>query len=327
MDTFDYVIGIDVAQASLSFSVYDGESHSIEEIVYEHRKVIDRLIDPYEGDRVLYVCESTGVYHQRLVRWIEAAGRSIEVVNPFVIRKYAEMRMQRAKTDAVDARLIAEYGKGIPHPVKRVSRTQEEIEIDQTVRLLEDLHDHATRVNNQLHALKHQAYPAKDIVSLYHEIRNMLQEKIEQAQKRLKTLMQEHFTQEYRLLQTIPGIGVMSSAVVIGLYGRFQTFGTAKQASAYAGLCPSPYQSGTSVKGRGSLSRRGHRLIRHIFYMAALSASRYNPYARAQYERLIAHGKSKKQALIAVANKLLRQAFAVIKSRKPFDPHYLEKRT
>jgi transposase len=83
-------------------------------------------------------------------------------------------------------------------------------------------------------------------------------------------------------------------------------------------LTPSPVESGSSVRGKGSIKKRGNPYVRQVFYMCALSAVRSNPYCKDLYERLLERGKSKTEALVAVAHKLLRQCYGVLKSRTPF---------
>jgi len=113
------------------------------------------------------------------------------------------------------------------------------------------------------------------------------------------------------------------ASLIISTFNGFKDFQTAKQACSFAGICPSPYQSGTSVKGKGSISKRGSPFARKILYMGALSATKYNPLIKKQYQRLLENGKCKMIAIIAAANKLLRQTFGVLKSKKAYDESYI----
>lgn len=135
--------------------------------------------------------------------------------------------------------------------------------------------------------------------------------------------MEKDFQQEYALLNSIPGIGFKVSAMIIAVFNGFKDFHSAKQACSFAGIAPSPYESGSSVKGRGSISKQGNTFARKMLYMGALVATIHNPLIRQQYQRLVESGKSKMVAIIAAANKLLRQAFGVLKSGKPFDANYV----
>jgi len=114
----------------------------------------------------------------------------------------------------------------------------------------------------------------------------------------------------------------MSSAMIISLFDSFEHFENAKQASSFIGITPVPYESGTSVKRKGSISKQGNTLARKLLYRTSLSGVQSNALFKPPYERLLEKGKSKKQALIAVAHKLLRIAFGVLKNNRPFCVDY-----
>ncbi len=272
---------------------------------------------------MLFICENTGVYHLRLVVQLYSQGFKVSVVNPFIIKKYAEMKLMRAKTDSVDARLIASYGAYEIDIKLFIPKDRVVIHIDNLLKIMDDLHIQKTVVNNQLQALKHQVEASNKVLSSYKKHIIFIDKELESLEKELEDMIKEHFKDEYKLLNTIPGIGLISSGVIIGIYNSFATFDNAKQACAFAGICPSPYQSGSSVHGKGTISKRGNSFARKTLYMASLSAIQYNPFIKAQYERLLENGKSKKQALIAAANKILRQAFGVLKSKKAFDRNFM----
>ena len=101
------------------------------------------------------------------------------------------------------------------------------------------------------------------------------------------------FKDEYKLLTSIPGVGIKVASLIISTFNSFQDFQTAKQACSFAGISPSPYQSGTSVKGKGRISKRGSSFARKILYMGALSATKYNLLIKQQYQRLLENGKCK----------------------------------
>jgi transposase len=135
-------------------------------------------------------------------------------------------------------------------------------------------------------------------------------------------LSKKNYQEEYKLLKSIPGISDRTIGMIISVYGRFERFESVKEISSFIGINPSPYESGASVKKSGSIKKMGSPYARKILYMAALSAIRFNKYCRELYERLVSKGKAKKLALVAVAHKLLRQAYGVLKSRRPFDENF-----
>lgn len=122
------------------------------------------------------------------------------------------------------------------------------------------------------------------------------------------------------LLETIPGIGPGTSAMIIAEFGDVSRFHDAGNMASFCGLTPRQRQSGTSVRGRSMLSKTGSARIRHALYMPALSAIRYNPVIRAFRARLLANGKHKMIIVGAVMRKLVYLAYGVLKSGRPFDP-------
>ena len=125
------------------------------------------------------------------------------------------------------------------------------------------------------------------------------------------------------LLTSIKGIGVTLAAALIMTTGGFTYFGNAKQLTRYLGLSPTCQQSGTSVNFKGHINRNGDSTLRSQLYVAAFSSLRCNAECRACYDRLRSNGKPGKVAVIAVANKLVRQAFAVVKQEKPYVDGYV----
>ena len=123
-------------------------------------------------------------------------------------------------------------------------------------------------------------------------------------------------------MTSIKGISDRTAWSILAYLGDYRWFDNAKEVSSYAGLNPRIEDSGTSVH-RSRVSKMGSRRLRKALYMPALSAARFNPVLEAFYQKLIAKGKPKKVALIAVMRKLLVIAYGVLKSGKAFDPHYL----
>jgi len=325
MQNFQTVIGIDVAKDSLSISIFNGKIHQIKEFNYSKKEIRKELITPFKKLKksVVFVMESTGIYHTRLAYWLSAEGFNISVINPLIIKRYGQMHLMRIKTDKADAKMIAEYGYEYQHKISFfIPKDESQIAIDNLIKAVDDLQNQKTIANNQYLALKKQANYSNDALNSYKRHLKFLKDEIKRLEIALKLLLEKEFQQEYELLNSIPGIGLKVSSMIIAIFNGFKNFSSAKQACNFAGIAPSPYESGTSVKGRGSISKRGNTFARKMLFMGALTATIYNPMIREQYQRLLANGKCKMVAMIAAANKLLRQAFGVLKSGKPFDTNY-----
>ncbi|MFN3481232.1 MAG: IS110 family transposase, partial [Thermodesulfovibrionales bacterium] len=270
---------------------------------------------------VLVVMEATGVYHLRLACGLYEMGYAVAVVNPFVIKKYAEMKLKRVKTDPVDSRLIAEYARDNAEGIRLFKAKQGVLyEIEVKIRILDDLLKSLKAFENQRHAISY--YPVKEeITRPYDEIIGHIKQQIKAIEGELEELIERNFKRQYKLLMSIPGVGKKLAWVVVGVLKGFEDFESARQVSSYIGICPEPWESGKVVK-RGKLSRKGSGFIRRILYLCAWSASRFNRDCKELYERLLMKGKSKKVAIVAVANKLIRQAFGVLRNNRQYVPSF-----
>jgi len=326
MKSFKTVVGIDVAKDTLAISIFDGKTHQIKEFKYLKKEIKQELINPFKKvkESVIFVMESTGIYHTRLAYWLMGEGLNISVVNPLIIKRYAQMHLMRIKTDSADAKLIAEYGYEYQHKISLFrTKGESQIAVDNIIKAIDDLLLQRTMSNNQYLALKKQANYSKEALISYKRHSKFIKDEIKRLEKGLTLLLEKEFQHEHELLNSIPGIGLKVSAMIIAVFNGFENFDSAKQACSFVGIAPSPYESGTSVKGRGSISKRGNSFARKILYMGALVATVHNPLIRQQYQRLVESGKSKMVAMVAAANKLLRQAFGVLKSGKPFNANYV----
>ena len=327
MKIFHTIVGIDIAKESLSVSFFDGKTHRVIECSYTKKEIKKELIIPFKNSKenVVFVMESTGVYHTRLAYQLVSEGFYVSVVNPLVIKRYGQMKLLRVKTDSADARLIARYGYEFQHQLSYFqTKTDVQIAVDNLIKAIDDLQTQKTMTNNQYQALKKQSNHSKEALKSYQRHLQFIAKEIARLEEELKALLETSFKTEYQLLRSIPGIGLKVSAMMIAVFHQFEHFQSAKQACSFLGIAPSPYQSGSSVQGRGSISKQGNPFARQILYMGALVATVHNPLIKQQYHRLLENGKSKMVAMIAAANKLLRQAFGVLKSGKPFDIEHVK---
>ena len=130
----------------------------------------------------------------------------------------------------------------------------------------------------------------------------------------MERLIKEYNQQMYSNIRSIPGVGKKTALLLIASTNGFKSFENQRQLSAFFGLAPTERTSGTSIRGRSRINKAGNPKIRNYLFLCSFTASQCNPQCRALYDRLVAKGKSKKLALIAVANKLLKQALAIAKS-------------
>lgn len=268
-------------------------------LFYESLPQVDRVI----------IMEATGTYYLKLAYFLHEKGEKVAIVNPLKIRRFAQMRFERIKTDKADARIIASYGQS--EEVKLWEPLEEHIiDIRQICSVIERLVKDRTAWYNKKEALEND--PHHSLVALG-EIKGMIEyitQRLNDLEEKLDQLIGEHFVEENKIIRSIPGIGPKTAIMLLALTNGFTRFDTYKQFVAYVGLSPRIHDSGT-VKGKVHICKIGMGRARQLLYMAARAASKYNDACRMLYQRLLEKGKAKKLALIAVANKLIKQAFAL----------------
>lgn len=320
------VIGIDISKnfVDVAFLEPDGKcvvrhfNSNNTDTAFEILQKVDKSITELK-----VVMESTGTYGLQLAHAFYDLGCEIYVVNALPIRRFAQMKMSRAKTDTLDARIIAEYGQ-TQELRPWIPRSKEREELRQIVKALEDLQKITTTVRNRLEALSQNPIQSSSVREKLEELMHVYKTQIKELQSEADQLAEKANKETYDLLRSIPGVGPILTNTLIAQFGSFEEHEGVKSVVASVGLNPAPYMSGTSVRGRSPISKRGHGYIRRVLYMAALSAKKNNPQCAALYERMLERHPSKKRALIGVAHKLLRQAYGVVKNKTPYEPNFLE---
>lgn len=271
----------------------------------------------------LLVMEATGAYWQGLATALHTAGWSVSVVSPASVRSFAHARLRRAKTDAVDAAVIADFGQRMT-PDRWTPPPAEVEALRLLLRQRDDLVALRTQTRNRQHALAQlPALPAPLQTPLAAVLR-VVEEQIAALDAAIKQQVAASVTlaTEIARLTTITGVGVLTAAVVLTETRPLRGSATPEEVVAFAGLDPAPKRSGTSVRGAEHISKTGNARVRQAVYMAAVTAARCNPVFQPFYARLLARGKGKKVALVAVARKLLVLMVTLLIHERDFDPHW-----
>jgi transposase len=268
-----------------------------------------------------YVLEATGVYHVRLALALHAAGRQVSVVNPLVIKRFAQMQLSRVKSDKADAALIRQYG--VQHVLQPWSPTPPEVlELRQAHSWLDDLIRERTRLVNRQHAASVLARPSAFVTAQMAAQVRHLDQQIADCERHLEVLVKKSFPEVYARLLGIPAIGPKTAIGLIIATDGFRRFEGVKALCAYVGLSPTTFRSGTSVQGRGGIAKLGQARLRQLLYLCSWTAKTCNPACKALYTRLRALGKPPKVINVAIAHKLLRQAFAVATKNTPYSERF-----
>lgn len=174
-------------------------------------------------------------------------------------------------------------------------------------------------LKNKLHGEAVLGNPSKVVVGSLKRSLKHVQKEMETLENKLLILVKGAHQEVLTPLKSIPGIGSKTALMLVFLTDGFERFTSGGELCNYAGLTPIIRQSGSSVKGRPRISKIGNQKLRNLLFMCSFTACKYNKACREIYERIVAKGKSKKLALIAVCNKLLKQAFAIAKSGLLYD--------
>lgn len=269
-------------------------------------------------DQPHVVMEASGPYYLPLACWLHEQGIRVSVVNPLVIRRYGQMKLSRVKTDAKDAALIASYG--VDQQPKVWSPPSEGRQaLSQLMSLREGLLRQQSILKGQQEAFGQSRQADSLVGELLEDQQNRIREGLARIDRRLEQLVVEHYNEHMKALLTIPGIGKRTAILLLCITDGFSRFSDSRKLASYVGICPRIWESGSSIKGRGSICKLGCPQLRKLLYMCSWTAKTCNPGCRQMYQRLKTKGKAEKVIKVAIAHKLLRQAFTVGIKCEPFN--------
>ncbi|WP_434979137.1 IS110 family transposase [Daejeonia sp. YH14] len=312
MDKNSKITGIDISKSS--FDAYsETEGHQKFENTPSGFK---KLLKKY-GTDTHYVMESTGCYHLLLALYLSGEGVLVSVENPLKIKRYIQMQLMKVKTDKADARMICRYGMSQELKLWKAPDALHR-EGESLFSLLQFYKKQRTSLKNKLHREKALGIPSISVEKSLKSVLQTYNKTISGLEKELEKLVNTLYREELALLRSIPGIGPKTSILLVMLTDGMRNFESSGQLCSYAGLTPVIRESGKSVRSRPRISKMGNGTLRRHLFMCAFNAMKYNSGCKSIYDRLTGKGKSGKVGLIAVCNKLLKQSFGILKSRKPY---------
>lgn len=267
------------------------------------------------------VMEATGYYHCKLAYYLIEKGIKISVENPLVIKRFIQMKLSKVKTDRSDAKMICLYAQNTQPKLWR-GQTKNQQECLQMMSLLETYVKQSTALKNKIHGEKVLGEPSTFVVRSLQKSLRAIHREIKMLEEKLESLIKSEHRELLSLIESIPGIGRKTAISLIVLTDGFNRFSNSSELCSFAGITPTIRVSGSSIRGQARISKVGNRKLRNLLFLCSFTASQYNRPCKELFLRITAKGKSKKLALIAVSNKLLKQAFAIAKTRIPFDENY-----
>lgn len=306
----EFSYGADVDSRFIQIHRYGGSG--VEKIENTPRAIRAWLHTIAEPARL--AVEATGAYHFELVDQAHAAGLTVYVVNPRSIQQYRESVGQRAKTDRCDAKLIARY-MDREHDQLRAYRPLDagQRRAWQLLKRRAKVVQARQQLRQSLSGLSGLQQPLRALLSRMDQLIRLIEQKV------ARQLDELGLTELVRCCQSIQGIGPVTAMALVIAFDRGE-FKTADAFVAYLGMDVRVRDSGRFV-GRRKLTKRGDAECRRLLYMAATTAGRYG--FKTDLERYKARGMSPTQAYVALARRLIRIAFALMKNRTVFDPNQL----
>lgn len=318
------VMGIDVGKEKLDiclrwqarkvFSQFDNTPAG-------HRK-LQRWMNKQTVSKVHVCMEATGQYGDALAEYLHQNGQIVSVVNPARIKHYGRSLLRRNKTDKADAELIADFCAS-QKPTPWNPPAAEFKDLQAMVRRLEDLMTARQQEANRLQSGVTTSFVIEGLEAHL----AFLDQQIHCIKKQIKAHINQYpqLCEQRELLESIPGIGWLTAAKILGEVRSIEDYKDARQLAAYAGLTPENKTSGTSVHKKPRLSKTGNANLRKAMFMPAISAKRHNPIVAKFCHRLQESGLVPMEVICAAMRKLLHIVYGVLKHKRTFDPNYLEK--
>lgn len=309
-------LGIDISHLVFDVTDSDGNYYQFKNNAIGFKKFTKLL-----GITSHCVMEATGYYHYQLAYYLVESGFKVSVENPLAVKRFIQMKLSKVKTDKSDSKLICAYAQQVDLKLWQ-GNSKHQIECLQITRLLSTYTKQSTMLKNKLHGEAVLGNPSIDVLRSLKRSLKYIQKELKTLEDKLMKMVKEAHQDVLTRIETIPGIGRKTAVALIVLTDGFDRFKSGSELCSYAGLTPIIRQSGTSVNGRARISKIGNQKLRNLLFMCSFNACKYNKACKAIYDRIVAKGKSKKLALIAVCNKLLKQAFAIAKSGLIYDNGY-----
>jgi len=275
---------------------------------------------------VRYVMEATGVYHESLAYFLNGKSLEVSIVLPTKISNYVRTLEVKTITDKTSSEAITRFGLERKldewHPPAEIFK-----KLRQKTRERDQLVSQRTLVKNQLHAESTEAYPSKESIGRMKMRINLLNKQMAQIEQEIGALLKEDkaVNEDVKTICSARGIGTLTAVTVLAETNGFELIRNRKQVASYAGYDIREKTSGTSVKGKPRISKKGNKYLRKAMYMPALAAIRYDGSFKVLYTRLVSKHGIKMKAAVAVQRKMLELIYTLYKTKTPYNKDHHKK--
>ena len=279
-----------------------------------------------EAVSIRFVMEATGVYHESLAYYLDEQGFELSIVLPNKISNYFRTLDVKTITDKTASEAIAQFGlerkldcwqrpRGIYKKLRQLTRERDQIVQERTV------------AKNQLHAEQAEAEPHKKSIVRIRQRIALLDKQDKEIQTELAMLIKEDKEMQALIIIicSLPGVGLLTAAIVLGETNGFELIRNKRQLTSYAGFDVIEKQSGTSVKGKPHISKRGNKYLRKAMHLPALAAIRHDERFKTIFARLVSKHGIKMKAAVAVQRKLLEMIFTLVTKKMKYDKNHFIK--
>jgi transposase len=318
-------VGIDISKASFTACVcerllsgelltspvedFENNKHGFNQFIKWHRKLTNPHVE------ILFLMEATGIYYESIAYFLHRLNLSVSVILPNKVKHYAKSLNIKTKTDIVDARIIARMGAEReltiwqpPAPILKQLRD--------LTRLYTDLKQERTVYLNRLESGNASEETLRFVINSNRAILKKLEEQIKQCEMEIEKLLfaEEWLSKKIVNLMTIKGVGLITLAIIIAETQGFAMVNSRKQLASYAGYDVVKRESGTSIKGKTRISKKGNSRIRAALYFPSMVASRHNPDLKEDYQRINIGKPSKMVGMTALQRKILLLIYSLWKN-------------
>jgi transposase len=309
------IVGIDVSEKTFNAHC------DVSDVQFpNHAKGFRELVKLAPLKSSVYAMEATGTYHYKLALYLYKKGFNVMVLNPYKVKHWIMSESDLANDDKHAAMNVASYAalrvsKGVsfwqPLPPKLAKARV-------MVSLLNRFTKITTCCSNMNHAMGFFLGKNDELLKVMPVIGSSAEEMETPIERALCNLVKEIYPEQFKLLQSVPGIGAKTASVFCVLCKGFENFSSCKQLTSFVGLAPRFHESGTSIRSKRKISKTGNPYLRGLLFMCAWSAINYNKPCNDLYRRLLSRGKNKMSAQVAVMHKLVKISYGVVKSGEAY---------
>jgi transposase len=330
------VLGIDVAQKELvvclgrmyddwtpelyAFKAFRNTQKGFESLILWVKKQIDETIT------IRYVMEATGVYHEAFAYYLDEQDREVSIVLPNKISNYMRTLDVKTVTDKTASEAITQFG--LERKLDKWEKPKDSYrDIKQLTRERGQIVEERSMVKNHLHAEESGAYPNKSSIARIKDRIKFLNKQEKAIKEDIAVLVAKdnEVKVNVELISSIPGVGSLTAAIILAETNGFELIHNKRQLASYAGFDVKEKQSGTSVKKKPKISKKGNKHLRKAMHLPALSAIKHDERFKAIFARLVAKDGIKMKAAVAVQRKLLEMTYTLYKTKSLYNKDYLKK--